>query len=60
MVLHCWRGIPLEDDMTCRKCEYASKCKGKTDAWYERVAICVADDISEERAKEIACEEMKR
>ena len=45
--------------MTCRTCKNAPKCRGKATEWYERVAICVADDIPEERAEEIACEEMK-
>ena len=47
--------------MTCRTCKHSPHCKGKTAAWYERVAICVEDGlVPVERAKEIACEEMKR
>ena len=45
--------------MNCRNCEHAPKCRGKAVEWYERVAICVANDIPEERAEEIACEETR-
>lgn len=45
--------------MNCQDCEHYAigDCAGKTDRWEERVAICTADGISEERAMEVACEE---
>jgi len=44
--------------MNCRTCKDLPKCVGKTDAWEERVAICVADGMPEDKSEEIACKEM--
>jgi len=45
----------------CEECKHYAlgDCAGKDDAWHERVAICVAEGVSEDRAVEIACEEVR-